>query len=99
MTAGNPENPVNAVPPRAWARDQLRFVAGIDPSAILPSLRRHLDRHGFPMVQIAQGRDEIFNATRLDPDHPWVKWAAASIARTTNKTTAVLPNAGGSPPN
>jgi len=99
MTAGNPENPVNAVPPRAWARGQLRFVAGIDVDGILPALRRHLDRHGFPMVQIAQGRDEIFRATRLDPDHPWVRWAAASIARTTDMPTAVLPNAGGSLPN
>jgi acetylornithine deacetylase/succinyl-diaminopimelate desuccinylase-like protein len=57
MTAGNPENPVNAVPPRAWARGQLRFVVGIDTEEILPALRRHLDRHGFPMVQIAQRRD------------------------------------------
>jgi len=99
MTAGNPENPVNAVPPRAWARGQLRFVADINPDAVLPALRRHLDRHGFPMVQVARGRDEIFRATRLDPDHPWVKWTAASIARTTNKPTAILPNAGGSLPN
>jgi acetylornithine deacetylase/succinyl-diaminopimelate desuccinylase-like protein len=99
MSAGNPDNPVNAVPPRAWARGQLRFIAGIDVDGILPALRRHLDRRGYPMVQIAQGRDEIFRATRLDPDHPWVKWVAASIARTTNKPTAVLPNAGGSLPN
>jgi acetylornithine deacetylase/succinyl-diaminopimelate desuccinylase-like protein len=98
MTAGNPEHPVNAVPPRAWARGQLRFVVGVDIDGILPALRRHLDRHGFPFVQIAQGRDEIFRATRLDPDHPWVTWAAASIARTTNKSTAVLPTTGGSLP-
>ena len=26
-----------------------------------------------------------FPATRLDPDHPWVRWAAASIAATTGK--------------
>src|SRR5258705_517895 len=99
MTAGNPESPVNAVPPRAWARGQLRFVVGIEIENILPALRRHLDRHGFPMVQIAQGRDEIFHATRLDPDHPWVQWVAGSIARTTNRPTAILPNSGGSLPN
>ena len=34
------------------------------------------------MVQIAQARDEIMQATRLDPEHPWVRWAAASIAKT-----------------
>jgi acetylornithine deacetylase/succinyl-diaminopimelate desuccinylase-like protein len=71
MSAGNPENPVNAVPPRAWARGQLRTVVGIDPDEVLPALRRHLDRQGFPMVEIAKARDEVFRATRVDPDHPW----------------------------
>ncbi len=99
MTAGKPESPLNAVPPRAWARGQLRFVVGVDPSEILPALRRHLDRHGFPMVQIAQARDEIFRATRLDPDHPWVQWTAAAIAKTTGAKPAILPNSGGSLPN
>ena len=99
MTAGNPESPVNAVPPRAWARGQLRFVVGVDPDDVLPALRRHLDRHGFPMVQIARGRDEILMATRTDPDHPWVHWAIASIQRSTNKRPAVIPNSGGTLPN
>ena len=97
--AGNPRTPVNAVPPRAWARCQLRFVVGIDWEKVLPALRRHLDRQGFPMVEVAKSRDEVFHATRLDPDHPWVKWAVASIARTTNKNPAILPNLGGSLPN
>ena len=99
MTAGNPESPVNAVPPRAWARGQLRFVVGVDPDNVLPALRRHLDRHGFPMVQIARGRDEILMATRTDPDHPWVHWAIASIQRSTNKRPAVIPNSSGTLPN
>ncbi|MFB3150201.1 MAG: M20 peptidase family dipeptidase, partial [Alphaproteobacteria bacterium] len=38
-------------------------------------------------------------ATRLDPDHPWARWAVASITRTTGKPTAALPNTGGSLPN
>jgi acetylornithine deacetylase/succinyl-diaminopimelate desuccinylase-like protein len=99
MTSGVPESPVNAVPPRAWARGQIRFVVGTDPNQFLPALRRHLDRHGFPMVQIANGRDEIMNATRLDPEHPWARWAAGSIAKTTGRKPAVLPNVGGSLPN
>ena len=37
-----------------------------------------------------------FTATRTDPDHPWVRWAAASIERTSGKPTAVLPQLGGS---
>ncbi|MFP5406364.1 MAG: M20/M25/M40 family metallo-hydrolase, partial [Gammaproteobacteria bacterium] len=73
--SGNPETPVNAIPPRAWARCQLRFVVGIDPKQILPALRRHLDRQGFPMVKIAATREEMFHATRIDPEDPWVQWA------------------------
>jgi acetylornithine deacetylase/succinyl-diaminopimelate desuccinylase-like protein len=99
MKAGNPETPVNAVPPKAWARCQLRFVVGIDPDEVLPALRRHLDRHGFPMVRIAKSRDEIFHATRLDPEDAWVGWAVDSLARTTGKKPAILPNLGGSLPN
>jgi len=99
MKAGNPETPVNAVPPSAWARCQLRFVVGVDPEEVLPALRRHLVRHGFPMVKVEKSRDEIFHATRLDPDDPWVTWAVGSIARTTGKKPAILPNLGGSLPN
>jgi acetylornithine deacetylase/succinyl-diaminopimelate desuccinylase-like protein len=96
---GNPETPVNAIPPRAWARCQLRFVVGPDSSDFLPALRRHLDRQGFPMVQIATTREEMFHATRIDPDDAWVRWAAASLETTTGKKPAILPNLGGSLPN
>jgi acetylornithine deacetylase/succinyl-diaminopimelate desuccinylase-like protein len=99
MSSGVPESPVNAVPPRAWARGQIRFVVGTDPEQFLPALRRHLDRHGFSMVQIAKARDDVMHATRLDPEHPWARWAATSIAKTTNQKPAVLPNVGGSLPN
>jgi acetylornithine deacetylase/succinyl-diaminopimelate desuccinylase-like protein len=96
---GNPDTPVNAIPPRAWARCQLRTVVGIDENDILPALRRHLDRQGFPMVQIVATREEMFHATRLDPDDEWVQWAVASITQTSGKKPAVLPNLGGSLPN
>ncbi len=96
---GNPETPVNAIPPRAWARCQLRFVVGIDDSQILPALRRHLDRQGFTMVKVVATREEMFHATRIDPDDPWVQWAAKSLAETTGKKPAILPNLGGSLPN
>ena len=96
---GNPETPVNAIPPRAWARCQLRFVVGPDPKDFLPALRRHLDRQGFPMVKIAAARDELFTATRIDPEDAWVRWAAHSLQVTTGKKTAILPNLGGSLPN
>jgi hypothetical protein len=66
---------------------------------ILPALRHHLDQHGFSMVQIAKGPDEIFQPTRLDPDHAWVRWIATSIKRTSGRAPAILPNIGGSLPN
>ncbi|MCZ8309543.1 MAG: M20 family metallopeptidase [Magnetospirillum sp.] len=96
---GNPDNPVNAIPAKAWARCQLRFVVGTEPETILPALRRHLDRHGFAMVKIAAAREEIFRATRLDPEHPWVQFARDSLAKTANAKPAILPNLGGSLPN
>jgi acetylornithine deacetylase/succinyl-diaminopimelate desuccinylase-like protein len=96
---GNPQLPVNAIPPRAWARCQLRFVVGIDAARILPALRRHLDRQGFPMVAVEPTGEDMFHATRIDPEDPWVHWAAASIARTSGKKPAVLPNVGGALPN
>ena len=99
FVTGNPERPVNAIPARASATCQLRYVVGIEPHDILPALRRHLDRNGFAMVKLEPARDAIFYATRLDPDSPWVKWTAASIERTTGKKPAVLPNLGGSLPN
>ena len=96
---GNPDNPVNAIPPRAKATCQLRFVVGIDSDDILGALRRHLDQHGFGYVQIKPSGDEVFKATRIDPDDAWVTWAAKSLQNTTQKTPAILPNLGGSLPN
>jgi acetylornithine deacetylase/succinyl-diaminopimelate desuccinylase-like protein len=99
FTTGNPENPVNAIPPKATATCQIRFVVGVDPEEFMPALRRHLDAHGFPMVRVEPWKKAYFPATRLDPDHDWVRWAAASIAHTTGKRPAILPNLGGSLPN
>jgi acetylornithine deacetylase/succinyl-diaminopimelate desuccinylase-like protein len=96
---GNPDNPVNAIPPKATAHCQLRYVVGIDPKDIVPALRRHFDRNGFKMVEVTRARDGFFPATRLDPDHPWVKWAVQSIEKTTGVKPAILPNLGGSLPN
>ena len=84
------------------ARDralQLRFVAGCDWRTFIPAMRTHLDLLGFAKVQVRQADAEPMAATRLDPDHPWVHWAAASIAATTGARPAILPNLGGSLPN
>jgi acetylornithine deacetylase/succinyl-diaminopimelate desuccinylase-like protein len=99
MKTGNPERPVNAIPPRATAHCQLRFVVGTDEHDVVPALRRHLDREGFTNVDVALTPGQICKATRLDPDHPWVKWTADSITATTGKKPAILPNLGGTLPN
>ncbi|MGH8616296.1 MAG: M20 family metallopeptidase [Burkholderiales bacterium] len=96
---GNPDNPVNAIPGKATATCQVRFVAGSEPDSFIPILRRHLDAHGFESVQIGMARKSFMQATRLDPDNPWVRWAAESIRRTTGVAPAILPNIGGSLPN
>jgi len=96
---GNPDKPVNAIPGRASAHCQLRFVVGVDPADIVPALRRHLAGAGYPQVRVTPARDGFFAATRLDPDHPWVRRVTQSLARTTGKPVAVLPNLGGSLPN
>jgi hypothetical protein len=61
--------------------------------------RAHLDSHGFTPVEVRASDSEPMAATRLDPDHPWVRWASASIAATTGASPAILPNLGGSLPN
>ena len=95
---GNPRNPVNAIPPSAVVHGHLRFVVGSDPEVFLPTLRAHLDDHGFDMVELEAGPD-IMHATRLDPDHPWARWVVKSIEETSVHDVAVLPNLGGSLPN
>lgn len=96
---GEPKAPMNAIPARAFARMQLRFVVGVETGAFMPALRRHLDRHGFAHVKIGKARDDMFLATRIDPDHPWVRFAIDSFTRTQGAKPAVLPNLGGSLPN
>lgn len=99
MVSGVPEAPVNAISGNARATCQLRFVVGTDPARILPALRDHLDAHGFSQVQIVGSDEPAFPATRLDPDHPWSRFVAASLAETAGKPPHVLPNLAGSLPN
>jgi acetylornithine deacetylase/succinyl-diaminopimelate desuccinylase-like protein len=95
---GNPRNPVNAIPPTAVAHCHLRFVAGTNADDLLPALRRHLDALGFDNIEL-EASGVAMQATRLDPDHPWARWAIDSVGRSSGKEVAVLPNLGGSLPN
>jgi len=97
MSSGNIEKPANAIPGRARAVLQLRFVVGTKYDQAVDAVRAHLHQHGFPMVEVSG--TQSFAASRTDFDSPWIKWAAESIAKTTGKAPAVLPNFGGSLPN
>lgn len=99
MKSGVPEAPVNAISASARATCQLRYVVGTDPDEILPALRRHLDAHHFEKVQIVPHDRGFFSATRLAPGHPWVRFVAQSLERTSGQAPHILPNLAGSLPN
>ena len=97
MSAGNIDKPANAIPGHARAVLQLRFVVGTRYDQVVDAVRTHLHNNGFPMVEVSA--TQSFVASRTDFDSPWITWAASSIAKTTGKAPAVLPNFGGSLPN
>lgn len=99
LKIGNPEKPVNAIPGKAWAHCQLRYVVGTDPKNIIPALKKHLARHGLDKVQVLPPHPANtggFIASQTDMDHPWSKWLRASFERTTGEQPAVIPSMGGS---
>ena len=96
---GNPAAPAHAIPPSAWARMHVRFVAGCDPNDFVAAVRKHLDDRGFAMIEIVPPRDTWYPATRMDPDNPWAQWAISSLQKTSGQKPAFLPNLGGTIPN
>jgi acetylornithine deacetylase/succinyl-diaminopimelate desuccinylase-like protein len=100
LIAGDPHNPVNAIPGVARAALSLRYVEDTDPDDIVPALNRHLARHGFQDVRaIRSDRHEPSPATRLNPDDPWVDFVVRSLRQVARMDPVVLPNLGGSLPN
>jgi acetylornithine deacetylase/succinyl-diaminopimelate desuccinylase-like protein len=97
ISSGNIEKPANAIPGRAQAVLQLRFVVGTKVEKAVDVIKAHLHANGFSMVEVRAAQS--FAASRTDFDSPWIKWTAESIRRTTGKAPAVLPNFGGSLPN
>ncbi len=97
MVCGNPQHPINAIPPSAKATLHLRFVVGTDIGRLREHVRAHLAAQGFADVEV--GEPTVMAATRLDPDDSWVRFALASIERSTGGPPVLLPNLGGSLPN
>lgn len=99
LHCGVPEAPQNAIAASATAMCQLRFVVGTSADSVVPALRRHLDAAGLGMVQLREVSGVRFEATRVDPSNPWVRFVSRSIEKTTGKVPHILPNLGGSLPN
>jgi acetylornithine deacetylase/succinyl-diaminopimelate desuccinylase-like protein len=97
MVSGRPENPVNAVAPDARAHCQIRYTVDADPARFEPALRRHLDAAGLEIVKIENPGIRM-PASRTAPDHPWVRWAQASMERSLGKRVQVIPNSSGGLP-
>jgi acetylornithine deacetylase/succinyl-diaminopimelate desuccinylase-like protein len=96
---GTPGRPVNAIPPKAVAHCQLRFVAGTRPDDIVPAVERHLSAKGHTLVKVRPpppANDGQFAATRTEPDHPWAAFVRGSLQRSSNRKPAVIPSMGGS---
>ncbi|NKX46049.1 M20/M25/M40 family metallo-hydrolase [Roseicyclus persicicus] len=98
FSAGDIAHPVNAIPDRAEAVVQLRYVPGIDDTRLAEALRAHLDAHGFADIEIEE-QGPRFRASATPVDHPAARFAAASVARTQGAEPVVLPSLGGSLPN
>ncbi|XAW90560.1 peptidase dimerization domain-containing protein [Vibrio sp. CDRSL-10 TSBA] len=99
MKAGNPESPANAIPGSATLHAQIRYVVGSDSNHFLEHIKAHLLEKGFDDVEVKAAGVVQMEATRLNPDDPWVDWILDSVARTTGKQPTLLPNLGGSLPN
>lgn len=96
---GNPERPVNAVPPKARAVCQLRYVDGTDETTIESSVARHLAERGFAQVKVEPppaSNNGRFFASRTDPRHAFAQWMKSAVERNSNHPCGILPNGGGS---
>jgi acetylornithine deacetylase/succinyl-diaminopimelate desuccinylase-like protein len=94
---GNPEFPVNAIPPSAKASMHMRFVVGTDTTRLREVVQAHLAAHGFGDIEVSE--PVLMHATRLDPDNAWVRFTLASLQRSSGQPPVLLPNLGGSLPN
>ncbi|HEY8612118.1 MAG TPA: M20/M25/M40 family metallo-hydrolase [Roseomonas sp.] len=97
--SGQPESPVNAVGGTARARIQLRHTVDVKGETVVPALRAHLDAQGFHEVEVVPVTErDMFQASRTDPDDPWVRAVVASFAKTSGQSPNIIPNIGASGP-
>lgn len=85
------------LPASAAAKLDFRLVPDQDPDEIVALLRAHLDRHGFGAVE-ATLSERPEHPSRVDPDHPWVRHAAAALEEAYGTPAVVTVSSGGSGP-
>ena len=99
LKSGNINVPVNAIQPSARALCQLRFVVGTKTNEVIPSLRDHLDRHGFSDVKIITENAINFEASRTDLNDIWLQKVENILEEFYGDKIHVIPNLAGSLPN
>lgn len=85
------------LPAKASAKVDFRLVPNQTPKQVLKQLREHLDKEGFPDVEI-----EFLGGgppARTDPDHPFVKLVVETSTDAFGETMQLVPMVGGSGPN
>ncbi|MBB4688245.1 M20 family metallopeptidase [Amycolatopsis jiangsuensis] len=97
LGAADIDRPVNAIPGRARAMLQLRYVTGTDVAAVAGAVTKHLAAQGFPMVRVTV--ESSYRASRTPVEDPWVRWARAVLAELSPGPVALLPSFGGGLPN
>ena len=90
------KGPKTVLPSRALAKLDFRLVPDQDPLDILEKLRRHLDRGGFPDIEVrALGLE---HPSRTPVNHPWAKAVTAAARDVYGKEPIVEPNMAGTGP-
>ncbi len=98
LTSGYQEQGSKTVlPARASAKVDFRLVPDQKPKKVLTQLREHLDRNGFPDIEIEFMGGEP--AARTDPDHPFVDLVVGTSADAYGQRMELVPIVGGSGPN
>lgn len=97
LGAGNIVKPVGAIPDSAEAVCHLRIVPGTDWKNLVANLQDHFVSQDMEDIEVIY--EGGYNATRLDPAHPWVSFVQKSMQVSLEQDITVLPNLGGTIPN
>jgi acetylornithine deacetylase/succinyl-diaminopimelate desuccinylase-like protein len=85
------------LPATASAKLDFRLVPDQNPLDVVALLHQHLERHGFDDVLVNLAEEPEWPA-RVDPDHPWLRHAAAALEEAYGQSAIVVVSSGGSGP-